>query len=173
MAQEFKRMVGWAWRPAMQFSPRLASGGNVWTSKGEIGRGSLREPCGHRRGERDPLKDVGVLEHMRFVMKGRRGVQKRVSKINHRLRLLTLLRGRLSRRRRDSFDFGGGWFRVRVIPGGVSFSMPSTSRFVVMRRSLPGHSLGVLAGPEEFFFHRVRRKNIDSLRPQPSPCYPR
>ncbi len=78
----------------------FASGGNVGHERRDR-RGRSGSLCGHRRGERRSAEGCWRARAHALCDEGRRGVQKRVSKINHRLRLLTLLRGRLSRRRRD------------------------------------------------------------------------
>src|SRR5882672_3124735 len=56
------------------------------------------------------------------------------------------------------FDLGGGWFGLRVIPGGVFVFQAVDFERVVVRGAFPGAFAGVLAGLEKFLFHRVGRE---------------
>ena len=69
MAQEFKRMVGLGMTPGDAIQSATSRAAEMLDMKGEIGVvapgafGDIVAVSG------DPLKDVGVLEHVRFVMK--------------------------------------------------------------------------------------------------------
>src|SRR5258705_2703147 len=60
-------------------------------------------------------------------------------------------------------DFGGGGFRLRVIPRGVFVFHALDFESVIMRRALPGAFAGVLAGLKKFLLHGARRKILISF----------
>ncbi len=69
MAQEFQRMVGFGMTPMDAIRSATSRAAEMLDMKGEIGvlaPGALADIVAVTG---DPLKDVDVLEHVRFVMK--------------------------------------------------------------------------------------------------------
>src|SRR5208282_727910 len=52
-------------------------------------------------------------------------------------------------------DFGGRFFGLRVIPGGVVVLHPADGKVVVVRGALPRAFAGMRAGFQEFLVYRV------------------
>src|ERR1700682_1341737 len=68
MAQEFKRMVGLGMTPMDAIQSATSRAAEMLDMKGEIGVGAPGAFADIVAVTGDPLKDVGVLEHVRFVM---------------------------------------------------------------------------------------------------------
>jgi imidazolonepropionase-like amidohydrolase len=68
MAQEFKRMVGLGMGPMEAIQSATSRAADMLDMKGEIGVVAPGAFADIVAVSGDPLKDVGVLEHVRFVM---------------------------------------------------------------------------------------------------------